>query len=574
MMGVTPRPWKPLYPEKVAAAQRNPILMRRVAIVGRPNVGKSSLFNRLMGRRVAIVHDQPGVTRDRLAGICRTGKEPFEIIDTGGIGDSPDPDFAEATHTAAQAAIASADILLFVVDGRAGLTPLDRELAAMLRAGGLPLILIVNKIDQEMHESLAADFYELGFPEVLNVSAAHGRGTTDLLDSITAKIGTMTPTEPEEAAAPRLAIVGRPNVGKSSLLNRILGEERSIVSDIAGTTRDALDVQCELGGEPYILVDTAGLRHRSRPDTSVEVFSAMRSEEAIRRADAGILMIDAKDGVTAQDKRIAGMLQESFKACIILLNKWDLVKKEDGGRASQGEQAERIRGDLFFLDYAPVICLSAKTGQHLGRVFTALKSVRRDAETRIGTGELNRFFRETFDQHPPPSRSGKRFKLLYATQVVPEVIRPFQAPEFLLFVNDEELITDSYREYLFNQLRARWPFAGLPIRLRLRSRQSREIQDRRKEGRRAVMQTGLPSSPAAGDEGETDAISKSVAKIRKGAKNAVSPKPSRNHGGSEKPLRKPKEGARGKPKRNPMHKRTAGKKARAAGVSPRRPPRR
>jgi GTP-binding protein len=461
--------------------------MRRVAIVGRPNVGKSSLFNRLMGQRVAIVHDQPGVTRDRLAGICKKGPVPFEIIDTGGIGDAPDPDFAEATHVAAQAAIASADLLLFVVDGRMGLTPLDRELAAMLRSGGRQLILIINKIDQEMHESFSSDFYALGFPEIMTVSAAHGRGTYDLLALIGEKLGGFDEAGlPDEEASPRLAIVGRPNVGKSSLLNRLLGEERSIVSNIAGTTRDALDVKCELGGEDYILVDTAGLRHRSRPDTSVEIFSAMRSEEAIRRADAGLLVIDAESGVTAQDKRIAGMLQESNKACIILLNKWDLVRKEDGGRASQGEQADVIRKNLFFLDYAPVVCLSAKTGQGFSRIFTALRSVRTEAETRIGTGELNRFFRELFEVHPPPSKSGKRFKLLYATQVVPEVQRPFGPPEFLLFVNDADLITDSYREYLFNQFRLRWPFPGLPIRLRLRGRETREVQDRKKTALRPV----------------------------------------------------------------------------------------
>ncbi len=516
--------------------------MRRVAIVGRPNVGKSSLFNRLMGRRVAIVHDQPGVTRDRLAGICKTGPVPFEIIDTGGIGDAPDPDFAEATHTAAQAAIASADILLFVVDGRAGLTPLDRELALMLRSGGRPLILVINKIDQEMHESFAADFYELGFAEVVTVSAAHGRGTHDLFERITGKLGGMVSEEPEEGDAPRLAIVGRPNVGKSSLLNRLLGEERSIVSNIAGTTRDALDVDCQLGGDPYVLVDTAGLRHRSRPDTSVEIFSAMRSEEAIRRADAGLLVIDAESGVTAQDKRIAGMLQQSQKACIILLNKWDLVRKEDGGRASQGEQSEVIRKNLFFLDYAPVVCISAKTGQGFSRIFTALKSVRTEADTRIATGELNRFFRDVFEQHPPPSKSGKRFKLLYATQVVPEVHRPFHPPEFLLFVNDAELITDSYREYLFNQFRARWPFPGLPIRLRLKGRETREVQDRKKAGRAAS-----------------------------GAKSSVTKSGDSSAGESPKPL--PKNIPR--PRRMPSHKpqgRLGGKKTGAPrrGRAPRR----
>ena len=508
--------------------------MRRVAIVGRPNVGKSSLFNRLMGRRVAIVHDQPGVTRDRLAGICKTGPVPFEIIDTGGIGDAPDPDFAAATHTAAQVAIASADLLLFVVDGRLGLTPLDRELAHMLRGGGRPLVLVINKIDQEMHESLVADFFELGFPEVLTISAAHGRGTHDLLAKIAEKLGDMGGGEiPEELTAPRLAIVGRPNVGKSSLLNRLLGEERSIVSNIAGTTRDALDVKCELGGDPYVLVDTAGLRHRSRPDTSVEIFSAMRSEEAIRRADAGLLVIDAESGVTAQDKRIAGMLQESQKACIILLNKWDLVRKEDGGRASQGEQADVIRNDLFFLDYAPVVCISAKTGQGFSRIFAALKSVRSEADTRIPTGELNRFFRDVFEQHPPPSKSGKRFKLLYATQVVPEVQRTFNPPEFLLFVNDADLITDAYREYLFNRFRERWAFPGLPIRLRMKGRESREVQDRKKEGRAATNAALADQEEAVASEKKPKTPRRPLVKAVPRPRRAPSHKPQKRLGGKK-----------------------------------------
>jgi len=534
--------------------------MRRVAIIGRPNVGKSSLFNRLMGRRVAIVHDQPGVTRDRLAGICKTGLAPFEIIDTGGIGDAPDPDFAEATHVAAQVAIASANLLLFVVDGRAGLTPLDRELARMLRSGGRPLILVINKIDQEMHESLVADFFQLGFPEVLTISAAHGRGTIDLLEMICGKLGDMASvavTEPEDLSAPRLAIVGRPNVGKSSLLNRLLGEERSIVSNISGTTRDALDVRCELGGEPYILVDTAGLRHRSKPDTSVEVFSAMRSEEAIRRADAGLLVVDATEGVTTQDKRIAGMLQESYKACIILLNKWDLVSKEDGGRASQGEQADVIRKNLFFLDYAPVVCISAKTGQGFSRIFTALKSVRQETETRISTGELNRFFRDTFEQHPPPSKSGKRFKLLYATQVLPAIVRPFSPPEFLLFVNDPDLITDAYREYLFNQFRARWPFPGVPIRLRMKGRDSREVQDRKKEGR-TITHAAIAAEDA------------DLAKQNGGTKDVKGKKESQ-----DKAPRRPLLKALPRPRRAPSHKpqkRLGGKKTAAPrkGRAPRR----
>ncbi|MBX9742945.1 MAG: ribosome biogenesis GTPase Der [Chthoniobacterales bacterium] len=457
--------------------------MFRIAIIGRPNVGKSSLFNRLLGRRTAIVHDQPGVTRDRLAAICDKGAYPFEIIDTGGIGDAPDPDFAEATHTAAQTAIASAHLLLFVVDGRAGVTPLDRELAQQLRRSHLPLILVVNKIDEKMHEPLVNDFYELGFEQILSFSAAHGVGLHHLMTVIAQHLGeTQEKKSQVQEAFPKLAIVGRPNVGKSSLLNKILGEERSIVSPISGTTRDALDVLCELKGVPYLLVDTAGLRHRSRPDTSVEIFSAMRTQEALRRADVGVLVLDATVDVTAQDKRIAGMLQESFKPCLIVLNKWDLVHKADGGRASQGDYAEMIRRELFFLDYAPVICLSAKTGQEIGRLLSSLEEVRKAAEVRIPTGELNRFFKAVWEHQPPPSRGGRRFKLLYATQISPEVRPPFHSPEFLLFVNDEKLMSDSYHKYLLHAIRSQWPFAGLPIRLRLKGRLSREEQDRKAEG--------------------------------------------------------------------------------------------
>lgn len=497
--------------------------MHCVAIVGRPNVGKSSLFNRLVGRRKAIVHDQPGVTRDRLSGTCHQGKEVFELIDTGGIGDAPDPDFAEATHHAAIEAISVADILLFLVDGQAGVTPLDRELAERLRRSGRPLIVVVNKVDEKMHESMLCDFYELGFNTVLPMSAAHGRGLHDLLSTIDEELSyvkisnSKNNTELGEAdtmngpeiinsdiideanlipgKVPHLALAGRPNVGKSSLLNKLLGEMRSIVSPIAGTTRDALDILCTLKGVPYLLVDTAGLRHRSRIDSSVEVFSAMRTEEAIRRADVSVLVIDATEGVTAQDKRIAGIIQDSTKACIIVLNKWDLVEhKEDGGRASQGEHAETIRRELFFFDFAPVICLSAKTGQETSRLLTSLEEVRAAAETHIGTGELNRFFKEVWEHQPPPSRGGRRFKLLYATQIIPEKARPFHPPEFLLFVNDEKLMTDSYHKYLLNTLREKWPFKGLPIRLRLKGRLSREEQDRRREETAKKEQAALDVS--------------------------------------------------------------------------------
>ncbi len=457
--------------------------MHRIAIVGRPNVGKSSLFNRLLGRRFAIVHDQPGVTRDRLAAVCDKGVRPFEIIDTGGIGDAPDPDFAEATHTAAMAAIASAQLLLFVVDGRAGVTPLDRELANQLRRSNRPLLLIVNKIDEKMHEPFISDFYELGFENVLGFSAAHGGGLHDLMQAIDKNLDESEEKQSQvQETVPKLALVGRPNVGKSSLLNKIIGEERSIVSPISGTTRDAVDILCLLKGVPYQLVDTAGLRHRSRPDTSVEIFSAMRTEEAIRRSDVGVLVLDATVDITAQDKRIAGMLQESNKPCLIVLNKWDLVHEEDGGRASQGEHAKKIQSELFFLDYAPIICLSAKTGYDIGRLLAALEEVRQAAEVRITTGELNRFFKAVWENQPPPLRGGRRFKLLYATQVAPEVRPPFHPPEILLFVNDAKLMTDAYHKYLLHAIRSQWPFVGLPIRLRLQGRLSREEQDRKAEG--------------------------------------------------------------------------------------------
>ncbi len=482
--------------------------MYRVAIVGRPNVGKSSLFNRLLGRRLSIVHDQAGVTRDRLLARCEQGREPFEIIDTGGIGDHPDPAFSQATHLSAMAAIESADLLLFVVDGPAGVTPLDRQLARELRQYRKPLLLVINKIDQEAHESLSADFYSLGFKNVLTLSAAHGRGLGALLQMIQEEYSSSSSSQsspaqnnwksgisstsidqweasstlaPESAelSVPKLAIVGRPNVGKSSLLNKIIGEERSIVSEIAGTTRDALDTPCSLRGEPYLLVDTAGLRHRSKPNTSVEIFSAMRTEEALRRADILFLVLDATSSLTAQDKRIAGMIQESFKPSLIILNKWDLVHKEDGGRVSQGEYVAMLEKELFFLDYAPMVCLSAKRGEGIGRLIKMLQEVRRASEQRITTGELNRFFKAVWEHQPPPSRGGRRFKLLYATQVAPQKYSPFPVPEFLLFVNDEKLITDSYYKYLLRAIRSQWSFPGLPLRLRFQGRLSREEQDRK-----------------------------------------------------------------------------------------------
>jgi len=448
--------------------------MRSVAIVGRPNVGKSALFNRLAGKKISIVHDQPGVTRDRITAVCKLGGAPFEIVDTGGIGAEPDPDFAEDTHEAAEIAIESADVLLFIVDGQEGAMPLDRDLARKMRGAGRPVILVVNKVDTEGHENFVIDFARMGFELTLGVSAAHGRGIEELV----AEIDKLLPTAQETEAAlpaPKLAFVGRPNVGKSSLVNAILDDRRAIVSDIAGTTRDTVDVAYELEGKSFVLCDTAGIRHRSSHDSSVEVFSVMRSEQTIERADLCILVIDATVGVTVQDKKIAGMIQAAHKAALIVLNKWDLVEEEGrSGSSLLKEHVERLQGDLFFLNYAPVVVLSAKTGENVKRLFTQVEKIRQHATRRTGTGELNRLLRAAMERQGPPSRGNKRFKLLYVTQLVPKEPSPFQPPHFLLFVNDPRLLPDSYFTYLCARLREKWEFPGLPILFKKRGREQKD----------------------------------------------------------------------------------------------------
>jgi GTPase len=443
--------------------------MRSVAIVGRPNVGKSALFNRLAGRKIAIVHDQPGVTRDRIVAVCRLGRAPFEIVDTGGIGASPDPDFAEQTHAAAQIAIESADLLLFVVDGQHGATPLDLELAQKLARWRQRVILVVNKVDTPKHEVFTLDFARLGLSKTLGVSAAHGRGVLELVEAVDSLLPAEESTTPHDA--PKLAFVGRPNVGKSSLVNAILGDQRSVVSEIPGTTRDAIDTAGEWNGKPFLFCDTAGIRHRSKHDASVEVFSVMRSEQAIKRADLCVLVLDATAGILSQDKKIAGLIQKSGKACIIALNKWDMVQSQAGLEAGLlREHMARVRENLFFLDYAPVVALSAKTQGKVSRLFTTIEKIRQHATRRTGTGELNRFLRAVMERQPPPLRTKRRFKLLYATQVLAEKPHPFQPPVFLLFVNDPRLLPESYLNYLHARLRERWEFPGVPIFLRLRGR--------------------------------------------------------------------------------------------------------
>lgn len=462
--------------------------MKKAVLVGRPNVGKSALFNRLAGRRISIVHDQPGVTRDRVESLCRLGRAPFAIVDTGGIGAAPDPDFAEATHRAADEALDDAGVVLFVVDGKDGLLPLDAEIAAKLRRSRRPVILIVNKLDDPKHDSLAAEFVKLGFPRVLGVSAVHGRGTDDLVGAVDEALGAGGDGAPAagDAIPPRIVVVGRPNVGKSSLTNALLGRERAIVSELAGTTRDAIEAPCELGGRPYVLLDTAGIRHRSRHNTSVEVFSVMRSEEAIRMADVCVLVIDAASGVTEQDKRIAGLIQKAGKAVVVAVNKADLLPDAAIRREGLKQSLEAWQSGLFFLPYAPLVLLSAKTGDNVRRLGTTLEKVRQHATRRLGTGELNRIIRDAIAQHPPPARGAKRLKVFYATQLENPEPRPFAAVRFLLFVNAPGLLTPPYETYLIAQLRRAREYPGLPLMLELRARPESAKRVRARGGRGPV----------------------------------------------------------------------------------------
>jgi len=453
--------------------------MRTVAIVGRPNVGKSALFNRLARRRISIVHDQPGVTRDRIVTECQWEGAPFTLIDTGGIGSDVDTKFTEQVAAEVDIAIETSDLLLFMVDAKAGLTTVDQALARKLRRSGKLAVLVVNKVDHDKHAELDLDFATLGFERTVCISAEHNRGTGELVQLIEALLPPADEAAQRTVDAPvELAIVGRPNVGKSSLINAILKDSRTLVSPISGTTRDAVDVPYRRGENAYVLIDTAGIRPRGKVDSSVEVFSVMRSERTIRRADLCVLVIDASAGVTSQDQKIAGQIQEAQKPCIVAVNKWDLVK-EPGGTAAErkerlAEMMEKIRPELFFLDYAPVLLVSALQGQGMTRLFKAIEEVREGAQRRIGTGQLNRLLTEALELHPPPTRTGKRLKIVYATQPDrPSSDTPIPTPTVLLFVNQAGLLIDSYRKFLESKVREVEPWPGLPLRFHLREREAR-----------------------------------------------------------------------------------------------------
>jgi GTP-binding protein len=446
-----------------------------VAIVGRPNVGKSALFNRLVSRKIAIVHDQPGITRDRLSAICTRGERPFTLWDTGGILGAGESELTRQVRDAAENALRESDLLLFVVDGKEGRAPVDEELAVLLRKSRKPVVLVINKIDNEKHDPLAAEFDSLGYEKMVSVSAEHDRGISDLLDAIESRLPWPADIEgrkPKTGKSIAIAIVGRPNVGKSSLINSIVRGERAIVSELPGTTRDAIDIACERDGRQFLFIDTAGIRRRGKVSTSAEVFSVMRAERSIRRAELCVLVIDLTTGVTAQDKRIAGLIQEARKPAIIVLNKWDLVKPKRGEKQSARELIEETRSRIFFLAYAPVLITSASTGENVNRLFALIEKIQHAARTRIGTGVLNRLLRQAFEANPPPLVKGKRLKLLYATQSG-ETHGPQDAiapPEFVLFLNQSRLLTESYRRYIEARIREAQCFSGLPIVLTLRSR--------------------------------------------------------------------------------------------------------
>jgi GTP-binding protein len=442
-----------------------------VAIVGRPNVGKSALFNRLIGRKIAIVHDQPGITRDRISAICKRGTRPFVVWDTGGIFGAGEKELIAQVRGAAEEALHESGLLLFVVDAKEGLSPIDEELARAVRKSQKPVVLVINKIDDQKHLPLAVEFDSLGFTSSVAISAEHNRGISDLLGAI----DRFLPSSAGDSRTARhdslaVAILGRPNVGKSSLINAIVRSERAIVSELAGTTRDAIDILYERDGRRFVFIDTAGIRRRGKQSTSAEIFSVMRSERSVRRADLCILIVDLTAGVTAQDKRIAGLIQAAQKSAILILNKWDLIKPQRNQKEAISKLVEAAREQMFFLDYAPVLVTSSLTGEHVSKLFRLIEKIQRAAEQRVGTGVLNRLLRQAFEANPPPTIRARRLKLFYAAQSKGKEGQSLEPPEFVLFVNDPRLLSQTYRRYLESYIRHAQPFPGLPILLTLRPR--------------------------------------------------------------------------------------------------------
>ncbi len=461
--------------------------MPTVAIVGRPNVGKSALFNRLAGRKIAIVHDQPGVTRDRISAPSKATQIACTLVDTGGIGGNIDDGFDAQVTIEADIAMETADLILFVVDAHDGLTPVDQGLAQKLRKAKPPVMLVMNKVDDPKHENASDDFARLGFKSIHFVSAEHGRNFGRLCDKIDEILAPLVQeieadAEVAETVGIKLAIVGKPNAGKSSLVNAILKDERTIVSKIAGTTRDAIDLPYTFQGEKFTLIDTAGLRPRGKRDNSVEVFSAMRTEKAIRRSDLCVLVIDLEAGITSMDRKIAQTILEEKKPCLIVLNKFDLFHPGANRTARLEEATAHVRKELFFLHYAPFVACSAKTGGSVEHVIKESLKIRKGAQNIPGTGQLNRIIQAAIEDTPPPidGKLKKRLKLFYATAATNEKYSVIPVPTIVLFVNDKRLMATSYEAYLTNRFRAAHPAPGIPIVFSVRSRTRKEWEPRQK----------------------------------------------------------------------------------------------
>jgi GTP-binding protein len=452
-----------------------------VAIVGRPNVGKSTMYNRLVGERVAVTHDIPGTTRDRLQGESYWNGITFRIVDTGGIeiyqpkgvrDESPfaegSKQFIEEIRSQAMIAIDEADVIIMVVDNQHGVTAADEAIAEILRRTSKPIIVAANKADALGSDKDALDFYSLGLGQVVPVSAIHGGGVGDMLDVLVEELKEVMkefPDDDEDDDHMKIAIVGRPNAGKSTLLNKLAGEDRVIVSDIAGTTRDAIDTTIQWHGETVTIIDTAGIRRRGRIEPGVEQFSVIRAMSAIERADIAILVIDAELGVTDQDEHIAGYVLELFKSIVIVVNKWDAVEKDN---ATMNEFTKTIRERLQFVAFAPIIFISAKTGQRIHTVMETVHRVWQSRSSRLPTSEVNQIIRSAVEHHAPPTKGQQRFKILYASQVRTD------PPIFLLHVNNKSLMHFTYERYLENRIRDAHPFEGTPIRISLRERRDKD----------------------------------------------------------------------------------------------------
>lgn len=432
-----------------------------VAIVGRPNVGKSTLFNKLAGKRLSIVKNTPGVTRDRIYADAEWLNHSFRIVDTGGIEPKTDDVLLKYMRAQAELAIETADVIVFVTDAKAGMTDADAEVGNMLRRSKKPVVIAVNKLDSMTDVTPVYEFYSLGLGEPMAVSAEQGKGIGDLLDEVVKYFPEEDTDGDEEEEILKVAVIGKPNTGKSSLINRLLGEERVIVSDIAGTTRDAVDTLVEFEGKKYVFIDTAGIRRQSRVNEEIERFSVIRAVSAVERCDVAVIMIDATEGITEQDAKIAGLAHENGKAAVVAVNKWDAVEKNDKTIYRFQEKVDQV---LSFMPYAQKIFISAKTGQRIPKIFEAVDLVAQNHAKRVPTGVLNDVLYEAMAVNQPPSDKGKRLKIFYMTQVS---VKP---PTFVVFVNSKDLMHYSYTRYIENRIRENFGFQGTPLKFLIRER--------------------------------------------------------------------------------------------------------